>query len=79
MRLLSSTLHRKSRSTAARRRRLLLEQLEDRRPLAVFTVTNTLDSGLGSLRQAILDANAAGNVGGPDSLARAIEVLRGRQ
>src|SRR5262245_23104955 len=32
--------------------------LEDRLPPAAFTVTNTLDSGPGSLRQAILDANA---------------------
>jgi titin len=32
--------------------------LEDRTLLAVFTVINTNDSGLGSLRQAILDANA---------------------
>jgi len=41
-----------------RRRRLFLEQLEDRRLLATFSVLNTDDSGLGSLRQAILDANA---------------------
>ncbi len=32
---------------------------------AIFTVTNTADSGAGSLRQAILDANAAG---GPDTI-----------
>ena len=31
-----------------------------------FLVTNTLDSGPGSLRQAMLDANATPNVGGPD-------------
>ncbi len=31
-----------------------------------FLVTNTLDSGPGSLRQALLDANATANVGGPD-------------
>lgn len=37
---------------------LQLELLEDRSVPAVFTVANTLDSGLGSLRQAILDANA---------------------
>src|SRR5687768_3257703 len=36
-----------------------LEPLEDRRLLATFTVTNTLDAGAGSLRQAILDANAS--------------------
>src|SRR6266446_4509359 len=31
-----------------------------------FTVTNTSDSGVGSLRQAILDANASS---GPDTIA----------
>jgi titin len=42
-----------------RRRRVQpqVEALEDRRLLAVLIVTNTLDSGLGSLRQAILDAD----------------------
>src|SRR4051812_29317704 len=33
---------------------------------ATFTVTNTLDAGPGSFRQAILDANATANAGGPD-------------
>ena len=33
---------------------------------AMLSVTNTLDSGPGSLRQAILDANATPNVSGPD-------------
>src|SRR5688500_17386794 len=41
------------------------ELLEDRRLLATFTVTNTNDTGAGSLRQAILDANAAA---GPDDI-----------
>src|SRR5258708_2951659 len=36
-----------------------LEALEDRALPAVFTVTNLADAGAGSLRQAILDANAA--------------------
>jgi hypothetical protein len=35
-----------------------LERLEDKLAPAVFTVTNTFDVGPGSLRQAILDANA---------------------
>jgi hypothetical protein len=49
---------------------LLLESLEDRTLLSVFTVTNTDDSGAGSLRQAILDANAAS---GTNSIAFAID------
>ncbi len=51
--------------------RLKLLELEDRVTPATFTVTTTADSGAGSLRQAILDANAAGgsdfiffNIGG---------------
>ena len=40
-------------------RRLRFEPLEERRLLATFTVTNTQDSGAGSLRQAIVDANAS--------------------
>jgi hypothetical protein len=39
---------------------LFVECLEDRTLLATFVVTNTADSGAGSLRQAILDANAGG-------------------
>jgi hypothetical protein len=37
----------------------LFEWLEDRTLLATFSVTNTADTGPGSLRQAILDSNAA--------------------
>jgi Ca2+-binding RTX toxin-like protein len=51
--------------------RLKLMELEDRVTPATFTVTNTADSGAGSLRQAILDSNASGgadiidfNIGG---------------
>lgn len=47
-------------------RRLFLESLEPRQVLSTVTVVNTGDSGPGSLRQAILDANA---VSGPDLIA----------
>ncbi len=50
-------------------RNLAVLQLEDRTAPAVFTVTTTNDSGAGSLRQAILDANAAA---GADSIAFSI-------
>ena len=43
----------------ARRARPRFEWLEDRTVLATFLVSNTGDSGPGSLRQAILDSNAA--------------------
>jgi hypothetical protein len=51
-----------------------LELLEDRTLLSTFAVTNTLDSGAGSLRQAILDANAAttGTAANPDLIQFAI-------
>ncbi len=52
-----------------RRRRLACEQLEDRRPLATFLVTTAEDDGVGSLRQAILDSNAAPNSAQPDLIA----------
>src|SRR5947209_2840905 len=50
----------RSRKRVPRRRENMpaLERLEERCLLAVFTVTTTDDSGPGSLRQAILDANA---------------------
>ncbi len=41
-------------------------------PTPSFLVTNTLDSGLGSLRQAILSANASANAGTPDVIRFAI-------
>jgi titin len=51
--------HRKPVRPARRRScRPALEVLEGRLAPATFTVTNTIDSGAGSLRQAILDANA---------------------
>ncbi|HEV3204654.1 MAG TPA: right-handed parallel beta-helix repeat-containing protein [Gemmataceae bacterium] len=37
--------------------RLRLEELEERRLLTIFVVSNTNDSGFGSLRQAILNSN----------------------
>src|SRR5262245_20543466 len=40
-----------------RRMPLTLERLEDRTTPSTFTVTNISDSGAGSLRQALLDAN----------------------
>src|SRR4051812_8214029 len=51
---------------SAKRRSLQFEGLECRSLLSTFAVLNTLDSGPGSLRQAILDANAAT---GPDTIA----------
>src|SRR5690242_12649157 len=42
-----------------RRTVLRIEWLEDRTVLSTFTVTNIGDAGPGSLRQAILDSNAA--------------------
>jgi hypothetical protein len=62
-----SVLSRAWRGPTARPR---LEVLEDRTVLSTFLVTNTLDSGAGSLRQAILDANAAatGTAANPDRI-----------
>src|SRR5262245_17354289 len=40
-----------------RRATFRLAQLEDRAVPTIFTVTNTNDSGVGSLRQAVIDAN----------------------
>ena len=55
-------------SRAARRQgtrtlRPMIEFMEDRVLLATFTVTNSADSGPGSLRQAILNANTAPGTG----------------
>jgi titin len=51
----------------------LCEHLEDRCLLATFVVTNTADDGGGSLRQAILSANAHPNIGAPDAIRFSIE------
>ena len=48
---------------------LVVEGLENRTLLSTYTVTNANDAGAGSLRQAILDANAHG---GADSITFAI-------
>jgi hypothetical protein len=50
----------RARSEAARPRRTVLEvaALEDRTVPSTFTVWNLADAGAGSLRQAVLDANA---------------------
>src|SRR5262249_15583609 len=50
----------------ARRRPISFESLEDRLAPATFTVLNTSDSGVGSLRQAIADAAASA---GPDTIS----------
>jgi len=44
--------------SSSRRRRSLIEALERRTLLATFPVLNASDAGAGSLRQAIIDANA---------------------
>src|SRR5437870_4927005 len=56
----------------SRQSRLRLEILEDRCLPTTFTVVNTSDGGPGSLRQAILDANAAVNRGGADRIEFAV-------
>src|SRR4051812_18006960 len=53
-----NAMSRRDRGRARRRPfHALLERLEDRRLLATFSVFHTADSGPGSLRQAIIDAN----------------------
>jgi parallel beta-helix repeat protein len=53
-----NTQNSKRRRLAGRHASLRVEPLEDRYLPSTFTVTNTNDSGTGSLRQALLDANA---------------------
>ena len=69
---------RKNRLTT--RRHLVIEPLEHRRVLAVFTVTSLADSGSGSLRQATQDANdtlGADEIIFDGSLSGAIELTSG--
>ncbi len=51
-------INRMTRRRQNRRGQPLLEDLEGRQLLSTFTVTNTNDSGTGSLRQAIVSSNA---------------------
>jgi uncharacterized repeat protein (TIGR01451 family) len=68
VRILKARKHRSRPSRPARVPRL--ESLEARNLLATLTVTNTNDSGAGSLAQAILDANSQAIVGGvPNTIA----------
>ncbi len=51
-------INRITRRRQNRRRQVVLEDLEGRQLLSTFTVTSTNDSGIGSLRQAIISSNA---------------------
>ncbi|QEH39081.1 hypothetical protein OJF2_76930 [Aquisphaera giovannonii] len=53
------TARRETARRSVARRPMRLEALEDRRVLSTFTVTNVYDSGAGSLRQAITQADGA--------------------
>ncbi len=48
-----------TRNSRRLRRRPLFEALESRQLMTTFTVTNSSDDGTGSLRQAIINSNAA--------------------
>ncbi|MEM8944896.1 MAG: choice-of-anchor Q domain-containing protein [Planctomycetota bacterium] len=62
----TSTFYRRAKSLHRARCLRGFESLEDRRLLAVFSVTNGDDAGVGSLRQALIDAN---NLAGNDTVA----------
>jgi hypothetical protein len=54
---------------ATRRSRPLIELMEGRQLLSTFTVSNTNDSGPGSLRQAILQLDSDNNTTTPDTIS----------
>src|SRR5262245_49177858 len=68
MRLTSWLRNRKTAPNGGRtaRHRPRLEVLEDRTALSTFTVLNLADGGAGSLRQAVLSANANPGADGID-------------
>src|SRR5262249_3157082 len=68
-----SLSNRPSRKQRFKRLPLRLEILEDRCVPSTFMVVNTKDSGMGSLRQAILDSNAHANPLTPGNAADEID------
>src|SRR5579859_1835751 len=64
----SSARPRRHSASRPPRCRPLLEELEDRWVPSSFLVPTAADSGPGSLRQAILDSNAAGAAAGPNAI-----------